>query len=91
MKQETAEQVRKALTEYFEDKYGDAPDFGLHDHEHEELEEGAWSINAEGWYDEHGELWAYCLPEPEALKPFGFPEGVWLEPIYGWLVGVYDI
>lgn len=90
MERETAEQVKKALMKYFEAEYGDAPDFGLHDHNHEELEEGSWSLNAEGWYDNDGNLWAYCLPTEDELQPFGMPEGVWLEPLYGWLLGVYD-
>lgn len=91
MKRETAEQVVTALTQYFEFAYQVTPDFFLADHNHEEIREGAWSIAWEGWSDENGYAWTYCLPEREDYKSAGIPDDVFLEPLFSWCLGVYDM
>ena len=90
MNREKAEQVKAGLTKYFEDVYGTTPDFFMADHNHEEIREGAWSIAWEGWSDMYGYEWTYCLPGREDYASCGMPEGVLLEPIYSWCLGVYD-
>lgn len=90
MEQKTAEQVVKNLRKWFVDKYGDAPDLALYPAEHEQLPEGSWSIAAEGWYGEDGELWAYCIPFGQDTPVTLIFPGVYMEPIAGWCLGLYD-
>ncbi|WJN62850.1 hypothetical protein [Streptomyces phage phiScoe2] len=73
---EQAEQVLATLREIFP---LDADYFALYDADHEGLPEGSWSIALEGWE------WTYEVSE-HAEK---FPEGVFLEPIASWCLGIY--
>lgn len=90
MEREKAVAVVDGLKKYFVEKYGDAPDFELHDHDKEAQLPGAWSINAEGWYDRSGEVWGYCLPDRSEYERYGIPQGILLEPIMSVIVGVCD-
>lgn len=70
MNKETAQAYMEALTRYFTAKFGDAPEFSLHDHKHEELEAGQWSITAEGWSDRDGRNWVSCIPSSDKAPKY---------------------
>lgn len=98
MNRKTAEKVMAGLKTYFERVYGEgqAPDMALYPAEHEGLSKGSWSIASEGWSD-HGKYWTDCLPTlpyPEEDGPtpkYLRFEGVMLEPIAHWCLGLYDV
>ncbi|AKY03749.1 hypothetical protein AVT26_gp67 [Streptomyces phage Lannister] len=77
---ETAEQVLAKLKELYP---LDAAWFALYDADHEGLPEGSWSIALEGWD------WTYEVAERQFTHPEDFPEGVFLEPIASWCLGIY--
>ncbi|WJN62693.1 hypothetical protein [Streptomyces phage phiScoe10] len=76
----TADAVLAAIREMFPD---DA-EFTLYDADHEGLSEGSWSIACEGLED-----WPHAVTDRIYFHPDEFPEGVYLEPIAGWCLGVY--
>ncbi|ATE85471.1 hypothetical protein SEA_OZZIE_67 [Streptomyces phage Ozzie] len=77
---EQAEQVLAKLEELYPLDKGY---FFLADHDHEGLPEGSWSIALEGWD------WTYEVSERQHTNPEDFPEGVFLEPIASWCLGIY--
>lgn len=70
MNREQAQSYMESLTRWFTVKYGDAPDFSLFDHTHENLDEGEWVITAEGWYDAQGRLWTACVPSDDKAPKY---------------------
>ncbi len=90
MNHSKATQVKLGLKKYFWENYGVVPDFFMADHNHEEIREGSWSIAWEGWEDEYGSPWAYCIPERAKYDIYGIPDDVFLEPIIGCILGVHD-
>lgn len=75
MNKATAQNYMDALTRFFTVKFGNAPEFSLHDNTHELLEDGQWSITAEGWYDKDGRTWISNIPAmdktPKYLSKLG--------------------
>lgn len=86
MNRAKAELVVEALTNHFKTKFNETPEFFLADHNHEELTPGAWSIAYEGWWGENP--WTYEVTMYGPIE--GLPEGVFLEPVASWCLGVYD-
>ncbi|QDP44271.1 hypothetical protein KGG70_gp13 [Streptomyces phage Celia] len=82
MKRETAEQVLAKIEEMHPLDKGN---FFLADHDHEGLSEGSWSIALEG----AGE-WPMAVADRQFEEPDWLPEGVFVEPIASWCLGVYD-
>ncbi|WJN63007.1 hypothetical protein [Streptomyces phage phiScoe25] len=77
---EQAEQVVELLKVWFP---LEADYFTLYPAEHEGLPEGSWSIaNEAGWE------WTYEVGDKAYQNP-EVPEGVFLEPIASWNLGVY--
>lgn len=68
-------EVEKQFSAYIEAGY---PAPTLRDHTHEEQSEGSWSINWEEGPDE----WCYRFTSKVP--------GVFVEPIYSFMLGVYD-
>lgn len=87
MNRAKAEIVLEALKKFFSEKYGENPDFFMADHTHEELTPGSWSIAYEGWWSETP--WTLLVTEPDALKMLDV-EGVFLEALNSWCLGLYD-
>lgn len=56
----------------------------LHDNEHEEQQEGAWSIS---WEGAPVEDWAIVMSMDDALRQ-EFP-AIHFEALYGWCLGLY--
>lgn len=76
MNKATAENYIESLTRFFNAKFGDAPEFALFDHTHEDLEEGQWVVTAEGWYDRDGRTWVACLPSADKAPKYLSKHGV---------------
>lgn len=60
--------------------------WGLYDHTHEDLSEGAWSLACEGYLDPE---WAVIAAGSEELRK-RLGRNILLEPIYGCVLGIYD-
>lgn len=60
--------------------------WGLFDHTHEGLSEGAWSLASEGYLDPE---WAIIAAQSEELCA-RVGKDVMLEPIYGCVLGIYE-
>ena len=60
--------------------------WGLYDHTHEQLSEGAWSLASEGYLDPE---WAIIAAQSEELRN-RIGRNILLEPIYGCVLGIYD-
>lgn len=92
MNRETAEQIQKALTEYFERVHEVTPDFFLADHNHEGLSEGAWSLCWEGWESEYGNQWVFVVSNAHTCNLIkGLPDKILFEPINGCILAVYNL
>jgi hypothetical protein len=61
-------------------------EWGLFDHHHEELSEGAWSLACEGYLDPE---WAITAAASEELRN-RLGTHVFIEPILGCILGIYD-
>lgn len=90
MNESRAKRVVAVVERYFADEgFADVPDseWIFRDHTHEELPPGSWSLACEGY-----------LPPDWAVEVSGDPEvraemqrlGVFLEPILGCILGIYD-
>lgn len=86
MERAKAELVVTALTKHFQGKFQETPEFFLADHNHEELSEGSWSIAWEGWWGQNPWTYEVTMYGPVA----DLPEGVFLEPINSWCLGVFE-
>lgn len=92
MNRKTAEGILASLKKYFADNFnGDVPDLELYSADHEGMAHGSWAINAEGWYDEHGEGWTYSIPQRAKYDIYGIPDNVLLERRASWSLGLHDM
>lgn len=86
MKRETAELTVKALKIHFTDNFHTEPDFRLSDHTYDKLTPGSWTVSHEGWRGENP--WPYEVTLQSSVN--GLPEGVFLEPINHYSLGIFD-
>lgn len=86
MNREKAELTVKVLEAHFIEDFGIAPDFYLSDHTYDNLPEGSWTVSHEGWRGENP--WPYEVTLQSSAT--GLPEGVFLEPINHYSLGIFD-
>lgn len=90
MRKAKAEQVFKAIREFYQSKGENIPEkaWCFRDHTHEGLSEGSWSLACEGYLDYD---WPWLLGEELFMGNVdGLPDGVFLEPINGCTLGIHD-
>jgi hypothetical protein len=86
MNREKAELVVKALEIHFRDNFHANPDFYLSDHTYDNLPEGSWTVSHEGWRGDNPWSYEVTLQSPAD----GLPDGVLLEPINHYSLGIFD-
>lgn len=85
-----AEGVFAVVRRYFADQgFADVPDgeWIFRDHEHEELPPGSWSLACEGNLPPD---WAVEVSDDAEVRAEMRHRGVFLEPILGCILGIYD-
>lgn len=90
MHRKKAERVFDAVAKHFKSLGEEVPAYEwiFHDHTHEGLSPGAWSLACEGYleYD-----WPFAITEEQYRGNLqGLPEGVFLEAVSGCVLGIYD-
>lgn len=88
MNRKRAEFIRDTIVGWFAEQGEIVPhsEWGLFDHHHEELSEGAWSLACEGYLDPE---WAIqAAASAELCARVG--RDIFLEPIAGCILGIYD-
>lgn len=87
MNREKAELVIRALENHFRNNLHANPFFTLSDHTYDSLPEGSWTISHEGWSGENP--WPYEVTLQSSVD--GLPDGVRLEPINHYSLGIFDV
>lgn len=82
-KQEVSREQAEHVLETVRSVVGESGAYGpaLYAHDHEEMPEGCWSIAFEGWSQDTP--WTLLVP-PEQV-----PDGVFVEAMNSWCLGVY--
>jgi hypothetical protein len=86
MNREKAELVVDALRKQLKEEFNVNADLRLSDHTYDNLQEGAWTVSYEGFRGKNP--WPYEVELQRGVN--GVPDGVFIEPINHYSVGIFD-